>query len=80
MFIRCCIYTEMQLLTAGFHAVVVDRLGNSSELAIRRDAVLAGDQARNHSFHKVDTRDQDALEKGYFASTRCDAICSCIAR
>jgi UDP-glucose 4-epimerase len=43
----------LQLLAAGFRAVVVDSLQNSSELAVRRVAALAGDHAANLSFHKV---------------------------
>ncbi|KAG8056366.1 hypothetical protein GUJ93_ZPchr0002g25816 [Zizania palustris] len=66
-------HTVLQLLAAGFRVVVVDSLGNSSELAVRRVAALAGDRAHNLSFHKVDIRDKDALEK-VFASTRFDAV------
>jgi UDP-glucose 4-epimerase len=46
----------LQLLAAGFRAVVVDSLQNSSELAVRRVAALAGDHATNLSFHKVNAR------------------------
>ncbi|KAG8056367.1 hypothetical protein GUJ93_ZPchr0002g25816 [Zizania palustris] len=45
-------HTVLQLLAAGFRVVVVDSLGNSSELAVRRVAALAGDRAHNLSFHK----------------------------
>jgi nucleoside-diphosphate-sugar epimerase len=38
-------HAVLQLLLAGFRAVVVDNLHNSTE--------LAGDHARNLSFHKV---------------------------
>jgi UDP-glucose 4-epimerase len=44
----------LQLLRAGFRAIVVDSIANSSELALRRVAALAGEQAaRNLAFHKV---------------------------
>ena len=49
-------HAVLQLLLAGFRAVVVDNLNNSSELAVRRVAALAGDHSRNRSFHKVTTR------------------------
>ncbi|KAF8701839.1 hypothetical protein HU200_033162 [Digitaria exilis] len=66
-------HAVLQLLLAGFRAVVVDNLNNSSELAVRRVAALAGDHSRNLSFHKVDLRDKGALET-VFASTRFDAV------
>jgi len=66
-------HAVLQLLLAGFRAVVVDNLNNSSELAVRRVAALAGDHSRNLSFHKVDLRDKGALEM-VFASTRFDAV------
>jgi UDP-glucose 4-epimerase len=44
----------LQLLRVGFRAVVVDSIANSSELALRHVAALAGEQAaRNLAFHKV---------------------------
>ncbi len=46
-------HAVLQLLLAGFRAVVVDNLNNSSELAVRRVAALAGDHSRNLAFHKV---------------------------
>lgn len=46
-------HAVLQLLLAGFRTVVVDNLNNSSELAVRRVAALAGDHSRNLSFHKV---------------------------
>uniref|UniRef100_A0ACD5ZVI3 Uncharacterized protein n=1 Tax=Avena sativa TaxID=4498 RepID=A0ACD5ZVI3_AVESA len=66
-------HAVLQLLLAGFRAVVADNLNNSSELAVRRVAALAGDHSRNLSFHKIDLRDKDALEN-VFASTRFDAV------
>jgi UDP-glucose 4-epimerase len=46
-------HAVLQLLAAGFSAVVVDSLQNSSDLAVRRAAALAGDNATNLCFHKV---------------------------
>ncbi|GJN34204.1 hypothetical protein PR202_gb22848 [Eleusine coracana subsp. coracana] len=67
-------HAVLQLLGAGFRAVVVDSLANSSELALRRVAALAGEQAaKNLAFHKVDIRDKNGLEK-VFASQRFDAV------
>ncbi|PWZ52854.1 UDP-glucose 4-epimerase 2 [Zea mays] len=66
-------HAVLQLLLAGFRAVVVDNLNNSSELAVRRVAALAGDHSRNLSFHKIDLRDKGALEM-VFASTRFEAV------
>uniref|UniRef100_A0A0D3GZM6 Uncharacterized protein n=1 Tax=Oryza barthii TaxID=65489 RepID=A0A0D3GZM6_9ORYZ len=39
-------------IVVDFHAVVVDNLNNSSELAVRRVAAIAGDHSRNLAFHK----------------------------
>ncbi|XP_057420397.1 UDP-glucose 4-epimerase GEPI48 [Lotus japonicus] len=66
-------HTVLQLLLGGFNAVVVDNLDNSSEAAIHRVKDLAGEFAGNLSFHKLDLRDRDALEK-VFASTKFDAV------
>jgi UDP-glucose 4-epimerase len=47
-------HAVLQLLGAGFRAVVVDSLANSSELSLHRVAALVGEQAaRNLAFHKV---------------------------
>ncbi|CAA7402475.1 unnamed protein product [Spirodela intermedia] len=66
-------HTVLQLLLAGFKAVVVDNLENSSEVAIKRVAELAGEFGKNIIFHKIDIRDKEALEK-VFASTTFDAV------
>ena len=58
-------HAVLQLLLAGFRAVVVDNLNNSSELAVRRVAALAGDHSRNLSFHKVS---QDPLPPSLLVS------------
>ncbi|MQL75503.1 hypothetical protein Taro_007890, partial [Colocasia esculenta] len=66
-------HTVLQLLLGGYRAVVVDNLENSSEIAIRRVAELAGDFGKNLVFHKIDLRDREALEE-VFVSTRFDAV------
>ncbi|KAK4743847.1 hypothetical protein SAY87_010159 [Trapa incisa] len=66
-------HTVLQLLLAGYKTVVVDNLDNSSEIAVKRVAELAGENGCNLSFHKVDLRDQHALEK-IFESTKFDAV------
>ncbi|XP_061361025.1 UDP-glucose 4-epimerase GEPI48 [Gastrolobium bilobum] len=66
-------HTVLQLLLGGFKAVVIDNLDNSSEMAITRVKELAGKFANNLSFHKLDLRDRDALEK-IFSSTKFDAV------
>lgn len=66
-------HTVLQLLLDGYKAVVVDKIDNSSEVAISRVQELAGDRAHNLSFHKIDIRDKHALEQ-LFASTKFDAV------
>ncbi|KAF7828134.1 UDP-glucose 4-epimerase GEPI48 [Senna tora] len=66
-------HTVLQLLLAGYKAVVVDNLDNSSEIAVHRVRDLAAQFGDNLSFHKVDLRDKAALEQ-IFASTKFDAV------
>ncbi|KAJ6803080.1 UDP-glucose 4-epimerase GEPI48-like [Iris pallida] len=66
-------HTVLQLLGEGFRVVVVDNLDNASEIAIRRVVELAGDNGKNLTFHKVDLRDREALEK-VFSSTNFSAV------
>nr|QYS25840.1 UDP-glucose 4-epimerase [Anoectochilus roxburghii] len=66
-------HTVLQLLQEGFSVVVVDNLSNSSEVAIKRVAELAGNAGKNLSFHQVDLRDREALEK-VFISSKFDAV------
>ncbi|MQM07243.1 hypothetical protein Taro_040081 [Colocasia esculenta] len=61
-------HTVLQLLLAGFKAVVVDNLDNSSEVAVQRVVELAGEAGKNLTFHQIDLRDKEALEK-VFAAT-----------
>ncbi|XP_078431295.1 UDP-glucose 4-epimerase 1-like [Wolffia australiana] len=66
-------HTVLELVKAGFKAVVVDNLDNSSEVAVKRAAELAGDSGKNIDFHKIDLRDKEALDK-LFASTAIEAV------
>ncbi|KAJ1438072.1 UDP-glucose 4-epimerase [Sesbania bispinosa] len=66
-------HTVLQLLLGGYNTVVVDNLDNSSEIAIHRVKELAREFANNLSFHKLDIRDRNALEK-VFSSTKFDAV------
>ncbi|KAH6801843.1 UDP-D-glucose/UDP-D-galactose 4-epimerase 5 [Perilla frutescens var. frutescens] len=66
-------HTVLQLLLGGYKAVVVDKLDNSSEIALQRVKDLAGDHGPNLSFHKIDLRDKLALER-LFAYEKFDAV------
>ncbi|XP_072994397.1 UDP-glucose 4-epimerase GEPI48 [Typha latifolia] len=66
-------HAVLQLLQGGFRTVVVDNLDNSSEVAINRVVELAGEFGKNLTFHKIDLRNKDALDK-IFASTNFDAV------
>ncbi|XP_010279559.1 PREDICTED: UDP-glucose 4-epimerase GEPI48-like [Nelumbo nucifera] len=66
-------HTVLQLLLGGFKAVVIDNLDNSSDIAIKRVAELAGEFGKNLSFHQIDLRDKASLEK-LFSSTNFDAV------
>lgn len=46
-------HTVLQLLNSGFNVVALDNLDNSSEIAIRRVAELAGDKGKNMTFRQV---------------------------
>ncbi|KAK6233892.1 hypothetical protein QUC31_006298 [Theobroma cacao] len=66
-------HTVLQLLLAGYNAVVVDNLNNSSDIAIRRVKELAGEYGNNLYFHQLDLRDKAALQK-LFTETKFDAV------
>ncbi|CAI8619588.1 unnamed protein product [Vicia faba] len=66
-------HTVLQLLLAAYKVVVVDNLDNSSAKSIDRVKSLAGKFSANLSFHKLDLRNRDELEK-IFASTKFDAV------
>ena len=63
-------HTCLELLLAGHEVVVVDNLSNSSEQSLIRVKELAG---RPLQFHRVDLRDQDALD-AIFAQGAIDAV------
>ncbi|XP_073284888.1 UDP-glucose 4-epimerase GEPI48-like isoform X2 [Primulina huaijiensis] len=66
-------HTVLELLLGGYKAVVVDKLDNSSEIAIKRVQELAGEHGSNLTFHEIDLRDKPALEK-LFASEKFEAV------
>ncbi|RWR96453.1 NAD-dependent epimerase/dehydratase [Cinnamomum micranthum f. kanehirae] len=66
-------HTVLQLLLGGFKVVVLDNLDNSSEIAVKRAADLAGEFGNNLVFHQVDLRDKGELEK-IFSSSTFDAV------
>ncbi|KAG0452055.1 hypothetical protein HPP92_025893 [Vanilla planifolia] len=66
-------HTVLQLLQEGFRVVALDNLDNSSFIAIKRAAELAGDAEKNLSFQKVDLRDKEALSK-VFDTIKFDAV------
>ncbi|KAF8412113.1 hypothetical protein HHK36_000068 [Tetracentron sinense] len=66
-------HTVLQLLLGGFKVVVIDKLDNSSETAIKRVTELAGEFGKNLVFHQIDLQDKPVLEK-LFSSTNFDAV------
>ncbi|KAK1286880.1 hypothetical protein QJS10_CPB20g00217 [Acorus calamus] len=66
-------HTVLQLLIGGYHVVVLDILDNSSEVALQRVRELAGDAGRSLTFHQIDLRDREALDK-VFAASEFDAV------
>ncbi|KAK1265491.1 UDP-glucose 4-epimerase 1 [Acorus gramineus] len=66
-------HTVLQLLVGGYHVVVLDILDNSSEVALQRVRELAGDAGRDLTFHQIDLRDREALDK-VFAASDFDAV------
>eukprot|EP00252_Welwitschia_mirabilis_P015210 TRINITY_DN3345_c0_g1_i4.p1 TRINITY_DN3345_c0_g1~~TRINITY_DN3345_c0_g1_i4.p1 ORF type:complete len:271 (+),score=37.69 TRINITY_DN3345_c0_g1_i4:854-1666(+) len=66
-------HTTLQLLLGGYKAVVIDNLDNSSQEAINRVAQLAGEYGQNLTFHKIDLRDNEAMDK-LFSSKQFDSV------
>ncbi|KAH9316506.1 hypothetical protein KI387_025133, partial [Taxus chinensis] len=66
-------HTTLQLLLGGYKVTVIDNLDNSSEEAIKRVAELAGKYGENLSFHQVDLRDKEAMER-VFSLEKFDAV------
>jgi len=63
-------HTCVELLEAGYEVTVVDNLCNSSEESIRRVQELTG---KSITFHNVDLRETDAIEK-VFAAKKVDSV------
>ena len=63
-------HTCVEVLQAGWEAVIVDNLCNSSPVAIDRIATIAG---RRPAFVEADIRDRAALDR-IFAAQRIDAV------
>jgi UDP-glucose 4-epimerase len=63
-------HTVLELLKAGHDVTVVDNLSNASEESLRRVAELAG---KAPTFHKIDIRDEAALDRVVAAEKPFDA-------
>ena len=53
-------HTVVELLNAGYEAVVADNLCNASEESLKRVEKITGKKV---AFYKVDVRDRAAMEK-----------------
>lgn len=62
-------HTTVQLLEAGYEAVIIDNLCNSSKEAVKRIGELAG---KEPVFYEADLRDEDVLEQ-IFTEHKIDA-------
>ena len=62
-------HTTVQLLEAGYDAVIIDNLCNSSKEAVKRIGELAG---KEPVFYEADLRDEEVLEK-IFTEHKIDA-------
>ena len=57
-------HTVVELLNAGYQAVIVDDLSNASAKVLDRITTIVGDQAaKNLSFYQANVNDREALEK-----------------
>ena len=63
-------HTCVEVLQAGWKAVIVDNLSNSSPIAIDRIAAITGERP---AFVEADVRDRAALDR-VFAAHRIDAV------
>ncbi len=67
-------HTVVELLNAGYNAVIVDDLSNASEKVIDRiDTIVGEDRAKNLTFYKADVNDRAALEQ-IFADNQIDRV------
>ena len=64
-------HTCLELLTAGFHVIVLDNLGNSSKEALDRVSKLTG---KDIEFHEADLRSIDEVEKVFSSCPPVDAV------
>lgn len=63
-------HTVVELLNAGYDAVVVDNLSNSKEEAVKRVEKITGKKV---TFYKADVLDKDAMRK-IFSAHQIDAV------
>ncbi len=63
-------HTVVELLNAGYDAVVVDNLSNSKEEAVKRVEKITGKKV---TFYKADVLDKDAMRK-IFSAHKIDAV------
>ena len=66
-------HTCVELMNAGYRAVIVDDLSNSSETAVERIRTITGADEEHLEFVKASILDRDALE-GIFQTHSIDAI------
>lgn len=66
-------HTVVELVHAGYHAVILDSLVNSSEEAIKRVKEIAG-KTDMISFHKVDLCDKAALDEVFAKNSKFHAV------
>jgi UDP-glucose 4-epimerase len=67
-------HTVVELLNAGYNAVIVDDLSNASEKVIDRiDTIVGEERAKNLTFYKADVNDRAALEQ-IFSDNQIDRV------
>ena len=67
-------HTVVELLNAGYNAIIVDDLSNASEKVIDRiDTIVGEDRAKNLTFYRADVNDRAALEQ-IFADNQIDRV------
>ena len=67
-------HTVVELLNAGYNAVIVDDLSNASEKVVDRiDTIVGEERAKNLTFYKADVNDRAALEQ-IFADNQIDRV------
>ncbi len=67
-------HTVVELLNAGYNAIIVDDLSNASEKVIDRiDTIVGEDRAKNLTFYRADVNDREALEQ-IFSDNQIDRV------